>query len=87
MMVTARPIFAILETPVYLYIRLIRQGAQLRHKNYFVFNPKKADLKNRDLLTGDFNGDGLADLLVPPLKALSNNDNWTIYNSKRLSKN
>lgn len=43
---------------------------------------KKADLKNRDLLTGDFNGDGLADLLVPPLKALSNNDNWTIYNSK-----
>lgn len=42
---------------------------------------KKADLAYRDLLLGEFNGDGLVNLLVSPQSNIADY-NWSIYNSK-----
>ena len=39
-------------------------------------------LQNRILLFGEFNGDGLVDLLLSPTKGSSSSAYWTIYNSK-----
>ena len=39
----------------------------------------KSGLANRDVLLGEFNGDGLMDLLVSPTGSAAN---WTVYNSK-----
>ena len=41
----------------------------------------KTALANRRLLLGEFNGDGLIDLLVSPSSQETDN-NWTVYNSK-----
>lgn len=44
-------------------------------------NITKSTLTNRELLFGEFNGDGLVDLMITPLK--NNSDNlWSIYYSK-----
>lgn len=44
-------------------------------------NITKSTLTNRELLFGEFNGDGLVDLMITPLK--KNSDNlWSIYYSK-----
>lgn len=40
---------------------------------------KKSGLANRDVLLGEFNGDGLMDLLVSPT---GSSTTWTVYNSK-----
>lgn len=40
---------------------------------------KKADLASRDIMLGEFNGDGLMDLLVAPR---GSSTSWSIYNSK-----
>lgn len=40
---------------------------------------KKSDLADRDLLPGEYNGDGLMDFLVSPTVAKTT---WTMYNSK-----
>lgn len=41
----------------------------------------KADLANREILLGEFNGDGLVDLLVSPSNETDSRQ-WAIYNSK-----
>lgn len=41
----------------------------------------KAALENRRLLVGEFNGDGLMDLLVSPSSQVGDSK-WTVYNSK-----
>lgn len=41
----------------------------------------KAALENRRLLVGEFNGDGLMDLLVSP-SSQGGDSKWTVYNSK-----
>ena len=40
---------------------------------------KKSGLANRDILLGEYNGDGLMDLLVSPTGSATT---WTVYNSK-----
>lgn len=40
---------------------------------------KRADLESRDLMLGEFNGDGLMDLLAAPR---GSSTSWAIYNSK-----
>lgn len=42
----------------------------------------KTNLINRDLLLGEFNGDGLMDLLVSPTSESGGGYEWSIYNSK-----
>jgi hypothetical protein len=42
---------------------------------------KKGDLKNKQLLVGEFNGDGKVDLLLSPQKN-SNSDSWSSFYSK-----
>ena len=42
----------------------------------------KAGLANRDIFPGDFNGDGLTDLLVSPSSEGNGDVNWSVYNSK-----
>ena len=42
----------------------------------------KASLSNRDVLLGEFNGDGLMDLLVSPSSVSGGGYTWNIFNSK-----
>lgn len=42
----------------------------------------KSALANRDVLLGEFNGDGLMDLLVSPSCSVSTDNVWSVYNSK-----
>ena len=42
---------------------------------------KNGDLVNKDVLLGDFNGDGKTDFLISPVKASGSRD-WEIYSSK-----
>lgn len=42
----------------------------------------KAALANCRLLMGEFNGDGLADILVSPSSKVGTDNIWTVYNSK-----
>lgn len=41
----------------------------------------KANLANRELLTGEFNGDGLMDLLVSPDNSTNGGSTWDVYYS------
>lgn len=41
----------------------------------------KANLANRELLTGEFNGDGLMDLLVSPDNSTNGGSTWNVYYS------
>lgn len=42
---------------------------------------RKSDLKNRRLLLGEFNGDGLTDILVSPSSKDGSDNTWAVYNS------
>lgn len=43
---------------------------------------KKSDLANKVLLPGEFNGDGLMDLLISPSDTYSGDYTWSLYNSE-----
>ncbi len=45
-------------------------------------NLKKTNLINRDVILGEFNGDGLMDLLLSPPNTSTNDNLWFMYNSK-----
>lgn len=42
----------------------------------------KADMEDRRYLPGEYNGDGLTDLLITPSSESQSNHIWTLYNSK-----
>lgn len=54
-------------------------NSELSVRSSIYIGLKTEDLASRDLMVGEFNGDGLMDLLVPPKGGLDKQ--WTIYNS------
>lgn len=69
------------ETGINIYTFVVRAGIFASRKVATSNILTKADLANRDIFIGEFNGDGLMDLLVSPSNETDSRE-WAIFNSK-----